>query len=44
MLREAGLTQIRDECGGETLDYGACDAFALCDHQIAHVYGNFDII
>jgi hypothetical protein len=26
------------ECGGETLDCGASKAFALCDHQIAHIH------
>ena len=26
------------ECGGETLDCGASKAFALCDHQVAHIH------
>jgi hypothetical protein len=26
------------ECGGETLDCGASRAFALCDHQVAHIH------
>ncbi|MEW6321530.1 MAG: nucleotide pyrophosphatase/phosphodiesterase family protein [Acidobacteriota bacterium] len=37
-LREAGLVAVRDELGLETLDAGASDAFAVADHQIAHVY------
>lgn len=38
VLRAAGLLAVRDELGGELLDAGASDAFAVCDHQIAHVY------
>ncbi|MBB6431285.1 nucleotide pyrophosphatase/phosphodiesterase family protein [Algisphaera agarilytica] len=38
MLRGAGLLQVREEDGGELLDPGACRAFAVADHQIAHVY------
>ena len=37
-LREAGLLRVRRELGLETLDAGASDAFAVADHQIAHVY------
>src|SRR6185437_6221605 len=37
-LREAGLLIVRDEDGGELLDPIASRAFALSDHQIAHVY------
>ena len=37
-LREAGLLATRDEVGREYLDAGASDAFALADHQVAHVY------
>ena len=37
-LRKAGLLQVRTEQGGELLDAGASDAFAVADHQIAHVY------
>lgn len=37
-LREAGLIAVRDEEGGEILDIPRCRAFALADHQIAHVY------
>ena len=38
VLREAGWLSIRDELGSETLDPGASEAFAVADHQIAHVY------
>ena len=38
VLREAGLVQVRLELGLEVLDAGASDAFAVADHQIAHVY------
>lgn len=37
-LRQAGLIQVRVERGREQLDPGASTAFALADHQIAHVY------
>lgn len=37
-LRKAGLLAIRNEGGHELLDAGASDAFAVSDHQVAHVY------
>jgi predicted AlkP superfamily pyrophosphatase or phosphodiesterase len=37
-LREAGLVRYRMEMGREVLDPGASRAFALADHQLAHVY------
>jgi predicted AlkP superfamily pyrophosphatase or phosphodiesterase len=37
-LREAGLLRVREELGREILDAGASEAFAVADHQIAHVY------
>jgi len=37
-LRKAGLIRIREELGLELLDAGACKAFAVADHQIAHIY------
>jgi predicted AlkP superfamily pyrophosphatase or phosphodiesterase len=37
-LREAKLLAVRDELGTEKLDAGASEAFAVCDHQLAHVY------
>jgi len=38
VLREAGMIQVRMELGREVLDPGASDAFAVVDHQIAHIY------
>jgi len=39
ILREHGLVDTRVEIGGwETLDYGSSRAFAVADHQLAHVY------
>jgi predicted AlkP superfamily pyrophosphatase or phosphodiesterase len=37
-LRQAGLLQVREELGLEQLDAGASRAFAVADHQVAHVY------
>lgn len=37
-LREAGLIAVREEATGEHLDAGASEAFAVSDHQVAHVY------
>ena len=37
-LREAGLLAVQVNATGELLDPGASRAFAVCDHQIAHVY------
>ena len=38
VLREAGLLAVREELGLESLDAGASEAFAVSDHQVAHVY------
>jgi predicted AlkP superfamily pyrophosphatase or phosphodiesterase len=38
ILREAGWLRVKDECGEDHLDAGASPAFAVADHQIAHVY------
>ncbi|OZI09505.1 alkaline phosphatase family protein [Siphonobacter sp. BAB-5385] len=38
ILREAGLISVRQERWYELLDAGVSEAFAACDHQIAHVY------
>jgi predicted AlkP superfamily pyrophosphatase or phosphodiesterase len=38
VLREAGLVRIKPELGREMLDAGASEAFAVADHQVAHVY------
>jgi predicted AlkP superfamily pyrophosphatase or phosphodiesterase len=40
LLRNAGLLGIRKERGLELLDAGASKAFAVADHQIAHIYIN----
>ncbi|MEY4546134.1 MAG: hypothetical protein RL685_2329 [Pseudomonadota bacterium] len=37
-LRERGWIGIREELGRELLDAGASEAFAVVDHQLAHVY------
>ena len=37
-LRDAGLVAVREEDGGELLDPTVSKAFAVADHQIAHVY------
>ncbi len=39
-LRKKGLLQIRTERGLELLDPGASKAFAVADHQVAHIYIN----
>jgi predicted AlkP superfamily pyrophosphatase or phosphodiesterase len=38
VLRRAGWLKVREEMGRELLDAGASDAFAVADHQLAHVY------
>jgi predicted AlkP superfamily pyrophosphatase or phosphodiesterase len=37
-LRRAGLLAVRDGPFGENLDTFASRAFAVCDHQVAHLY------
>ena len=37
-LRQAGMVEVRDENGREQLDAGASKAFAVADHQLAHIY------
>lgn len=37
-LREQGLVRVRVERGLEKLDAGGSEAFAVADHQVAHVY------
>lgn len=37
-LREKGYIAVREELGRELLDPGASSAFAVVDHQIAHIY------
>ncbi|MGJ8715572.1 MAG: alkaline phosphatase family protein [Maribacter stanieri] len=38
VLRREGMIAVREERGLELLDAGESDAFAVADHQIAHVY------
>ncbi len=38
VLRRAGWLAVREELGREQLDAGASQAFAVADHQVAHVY------
>lgn len=41
-LRRAGLIRVRSEMGHELLDAGASRAFAVADHQVAHVYVQYE--
>lgn len=43
-LREAGLLKTHETDDGEVIDYAASDAFAVVDHQFAHVYAKPDRI
>lgn len=38
ILREAGYIAVREELGRELLDVPQCRAFAISDHQLAHVH------
>jgi predicted AlkP superfamily pyrophosphatase or phosphodiesterase len=38
VLRRHGWLSLKEELGRETLDEGGCAAWALADHQVAHVY------
>jgi predicted AlkP superfamily pyrophosphatase or phosphodiesterase len=38
LFRKQGWLTIKDELGRELLDYGASKAFAVADHQVAHIY------
>jgi predicted AlkP superfamily pyrophosphatase or phosphodiesterase len=40
LLRELGCVAVRETLGYELLDPGASAAFAVADHQVAHVYVN----
>jgi predicted AlkP superfamily pyrophosphatase or phosphodiesterase len=44
VFREKGWIQVKDELGLETLDCGGCQAFAVADHQVAHIYVNDPVI
>jgi predicted AlkP superfamily pyrophosphatase or phosphodiesterase len=38
MLHEKGYLRVQETSHGQLLDCGACRAFAVADHQCAHVY------
>jgi predicted AlkP superfamily pyrophosphatase or phosphodiesterase len=38
LLRQAGYLRVQETLGFELLDAGASRAFAVADHQVAHVY------
>jgi predicted AlkP superfamily pyrophosphatase or phosphodiesterase len=40
IFREQGWLAIKDELGLDLLDAGASRAFAVADHQVAHIYVN----
>jgi predicted AlkP superfamily pyrophosphatase or phosphodiesterase len=40
LLRQNGWITVKDELGREMLDGGASKAFAVADHQVAHIYLN----
>ncbi len=40
VFRGRGWLSLKDELGTETLDLGGSRAFAIADHQVAHVYLN----
>lgn len=40
VLREKSYIKVREELGHELLDAGASTAFAVADHQLAHIYVN----
>ncbi len=40
VFRQRGWLSVKDELGLELLDAGASRAFAVADHQIAHIYLN----
>jgi predicted AlkP superfamily pyrophosphatase or phosphodiesterase len=44
VLRQKGWVAIKEELGLELLDAGASRAFAVADHQVAHIYVNDALI
>ncbi len=38
IFREAGMLKVRESLSWELLDTGASRAFAVADHQVAHIY------
>ena len=44
VLREAGLLEVREVEGMELLDLHASKAFAMADHQVAHIYARKEAV
>lgn len=44
VLREAGLLQMKDTDDGVLIDFAASAAFAMVDHQCAHIYASPDCV
>jgi predicted AlkP superfamily pyrophosphatase or phosphodiesterase len=40
LFRQQGWLSLKNELDRETLDCGGCRAFAIADHQVAHIYLN----
>jgi predicted AlkP superfamily pyrophosphatase or phosphodiesterase len=40
IFREQGWLTLKEELGRELIDFGASKAFAVADHQVAHIYVN----
>jgi hypothetical protein len=38
LLRDAGLLEVRNDGGGELIDFSRTPAWALVDHQLSHVF------
>jgi predicted AlkP superfamily pyrophosphatase or phosphodiesterase len=38
ILREANMLSLKEDLGREYLDTASCKAFAVADHQLAHIY------
>ncbi|MBI5742041.1 MAG: alkaline phosphatase family protein [Nitrospirae bacterium] len=38
ILRDAGYLSLKVDLGREYMDFGTCRAFAVSDHQVAHIY------
>ncbi len=44
LFREKGWITVKEELDREQLDFGACKAFAVADHQVAHIYINDPVV
>jgi predicted AlkP superfamily pyrophosphatase or phosphodiesterase len=40
LFRQEGWLTLKEELGRELIDFGASKAFAVADHQVAHIYVN----